>query len=81
MKTISLTLAALAFAVSAAAPALADSNSRMQDDVQHAISRGDTSAAKSGMMIEGRQAASVGLSGGDLQLLNLAVAKDHISNH
>ncbi len=82
MKIINVTLTALALIAAAATPALADANSRIQDDVQRAISRGDTSANQNGAYVtEGRQAASVGASNADQLLLKLATDKDHISNH
>ncbi len=82
MKTFTLALTAVALTVAAAAPALADSNTRAQDAVQHAIAIGNYSANQNDSVVtEGRQAANVGPSSADQLLLNLAVAKDHISNH
>eukprot|EP01037_Dinobryon_pediforme_P022745 gene22745-23997_t len=73
MKTFTLALTAVAFTVAAAAPALADSNTRAQDAVQHAIAIGNYSANQNDSFVtEGRQAANVGPSSADQQLLNLA---------
>ena len=81
MKIITATLTALALSVAAAAPALADSNTRAQDAVQHAIAIGNYSANQNDTYVtEGRQAANVGPSSADQLLLNLAVSKDHSSS-